>query len=62
MGRRFFMICKYPFRNISEGDKQKIGPGYLRFASILFLNISEEDKQKIWPRFLRFVSILFSNI
>ena len=56
------MICKYPFRNISEGDKQKIGPGFLRFARILFLNISEEDKQKIWPRFLRFVSILFSNI
>ena len=42
-----------------QGDKQKIGPGFLRFVSMLSLNIWRGVPQKIGPGFLRFVSILF---
>ena len=32
----YFQICKYAFLNISEGDKQKMLLGMLRFGSIPF--------------------------
>ena len=44
---------------LEKRDKQKTGPGFLRFVSILFLNIWKMDQQNIWPGFLRFVSTLF---
>ena len=50
------MICKYTFFNIWKEVKQKIGPSFLRFVSILFLILEKGNKQKI---VLGFVSILF---
>ena len=44
---------------MKKGDKQKIAPGFLGFASMFFLIFARGMSKKIALGFLGFVSMLF---